>query len=89
MKVYGIRPVQAGNLPHKNGRYFRGKSNELLSPPADSRLITAIHFVVNCVQTGTLTRTVAMEKLKKLAVVGRYRLQILQDAERRICGGIS
>lgn len=53
------------------------------------RFITAIHFVINCAQVGTISQAVAMEKLKKLSVVGRYRLQIMQDAEKRISGGLS
>jgi predicted nucleic acid-binding protein len=52
------------------------------------KFITAIHFVINCAQTGAINQAVAMEKLKKLSVVGRYRLQIIQDAEKRISGGI-
>jgi predicted nucleic acid-binding protein len=53
------------------------------------QFITAIHFVINCVQTGAINQAVAIEKLKKLSIVGRYRLQIIQDAEKRISGGIS
>ena len=48
--------------------------------------ITAIHFVVNCAQAGSLDRVIAREKLKKLAYIGRYRIQIIQDAEKRIAG---
>ncbi|MEI6209499.1 MAG: hypothetical protein WCP20_22180 [Desulfuromonadales bacterium] len=51
------------------------------------KFITAIHFVINCAQTGAMNQVVALEKLKKLSIVGRYRLQIIQDAEKRICGG--
>ena len=53
------------------------------------QFITAIHFVINCAQTGAMNQVVALEKLKKLSIVGRYRLQIIQDAEKRISGGIS
>lgn len=53
------------------------------------QFITAVHFVINCVQTGAINQGVAMEKLKKLSIAGRYRLQIIQDAEKRISGGIS
>lgn len=53
------------------------------------QFITAIHFVINCAQAGTINQAVAMEKLKKLFVAGRYRLQIIQDAEKRISGGLS
>jgi predicted nucleic acid-binding protein len=52
------------------------------------QFITAIHFVINCAQTGAINQSVAMEKLKKLSMVGRYRLQIIQDAEKRISGGL-
>jgi predicted nucleic acid-binding protein len=51
------------------------------------QFITAIHFVINCFQNGTINQVIAMEKLKKLSVIGRYRQQIIQDAEKRINGG--
>jgi predicted nucleic acid-binding protein len=53
------------------------------------QFITAVHFVVNSAQIGAVNRAVALEKLKKLAAVGRYRLQLIQDAEKRISGGLS
>jgi hypothetical protein len=49
--------------------------------------VTAIHFVINLGQMGVLKPETAREKLKKLSVVGRYRAQIIQDAEQRITGG--
>jgi hypothetical protein len=51
--------------------------------------VTAIHFVINGAQTGSVSREIALEKLKKLSYIGRYRLQIIQDAEKRIAGEIS
>ncbi|MFZ4855185.1 MAG: hypothetical protein ACOYL3_02210 [Desulfuromonadaceae bacterium] len=52
------------------------------------QFITAVHFVINCAQTEAINQDVGLEKLKKLSIVGRYRLEIIQEAEKRICGGI-
>jgi predicted nucleic acid-binding protein len=49
--------------------------------------ITAIHFVIYGAQSGVISQSITLEKLKKLSIAGRYRTQIMQDAEKRITGG--
>lgn len=48
------------------------------------KFITAVHFIINAVQNKLISRESGLEKLRKLSTVGRYRIQIIQDAEKRI-----
>lgn len=48
--------------------------------------VTAIHFLLDALRSGELSREMVLAKLERLAVYGRYHERILGDAKRRIEG---
>jgi len=51
--------------------------------------VTAVHFLIHLSIAGQYSSDVALEKLNNLSRYGRYKPQIIEDAARRIRGGIS
>ncbi len=49
--------------------------------------ITAISVLIRAYNKGLIDRDIALAKLKRLSLVGRYSKKIINDAERRIKGG--
>lgn len=49
--------------------------------------LTAIHVVVELCEKGRLDKQAALAKLERLQQVGRYSVQILEDARKRIQRG--
>jgi predicted nucleic acid-binding protein len=49
--------------------------------------LTAIHVVVELCEKGRLDKPTALAKLERLQQVGRYSVQILEDARKRIQRG--
>lgn len=49
--------------------------------------VTTIHFLVEAHESARIERRIALEKLEKLRVIGRYSERILTDAKRRLGGG--
>ena len=50
------------------------------------RFITAIHFLLNLVSENRLELPMALVKLEKLSIYGRYNRRIIEDATRRLKG---
>lgn len=48
--------------------------------------VTTIHFLVEAYESAQIERGIALEKLGKLRVIGRYGERILADARRRLGG---
>lgn len=48
--------------------------------------VTTIHFLVEAHESAWIERKIALEKLEKLRVIGRYGERILADAQRRLGG---
>lgn len=48
---------------------------------------TAIHFLLNLTSSNRLELPVAMAKLEKLSIYGRYNRKIIEDATKRLQGG--
>jgi predicted nucleic acid-binding protein len=59
------------------------KAAKLLDVP----FVTAIHVAVALHETGRLDTDTALAKLERLQQVGRYSIQILEDARKRIKRG--
>ncbi len=53
------------------------------------RFTTAIHFLLNLASRNKLEFPMAMAKLEKLSIHGRYKREIIEDATNRLKGGIS
>lgn len=51
--------------------------------------VTAVHFLIHLSMAGQYSSDMALEKLNNLSRYGRYKPQIIEDAARRIRGGIS
>ena len=51
------------------------------------RFTTAIHFLLNLASQNRLELPMAMEKLEKLSIYGRYSRKIIEDATKRLKGG--
>lgn len=51
------------------------------------RFATAIHFLINITEKGRINREMAIIKLEKLSLYGRYNRRILDDAAKRLKGG--
>ncbi len=51
--------------------------------------ITAVHFLIYLSLAGQYSTDLALEKLHNLSRYARYKPQIIEDAARRIRGGIS
>lgn len=49
---------------------------------------TAIHFLINIVKSKKINEDTAIVKLEKLSFYGRYSKRILDDALKRIKGGV-
>ena len=54
----------------------------------DIRFTTAIHFLFKVVEAGKMDREMAMVKLERLSFYGRYNKRIIENALKRIEGGI-
>ena len=52
------------------------------------RFTTAIHFLLNLTSRNRLDLQMAMTKLEKLSIIGRYKREIIEDALKRLKGGI-
>ena len=52
------------------------------------RFTTAIHFLLNLASRNRLEFPMAMAKLEKLSSYGRYKREIIEDAMKRLKGGI-
>lgn len=52
------------------------------------RFTTAIHFLLNLASRNRLEFPMALAKLEKLSSYGRYKREIIEDAMRRLKGGI-
>jgi len=48
---------------------------------------TAIHFLINIAEKGLISKEMALAKLEKLSLYGRYNKRIIDDAEKRLKGG--
>ena len=51
------------------------------------RFTTAIHFLLNLAALNRLEASVAIEKLERLSIFGRYNKKIIEDAAKRLKGG--
>jgi len=51
------------------------------------RFTTAIHFLLNLASQNRLGLPIAMAKLEKLSIYGRYSEKIIEDATKRLKGG--
>lgn len=51
------------------------------------RFTTAIHFLLNLALMNRLELPMAMAKLEKLSIYGRYGRKIIEDATKRLKGG--
>ena len=51
------------------------------------RFTTAIHFLLNLASQNRLEKSMALAKLEKLSVYGRYSKKIIEDATKRLKGG--
>jgi len=51
------------------------------------KFTTAIHFVLDLSLQNRLEVPIAVEKLEKLAIYGRYSKRIIEDAKKRLKGG--
>jgi predicted nucleic acid-binding protein len=51
------------------------------------KFTTAIHFLISVTENGKINRDVALVKLEKLSLYGRYNKRILEDATKRLKGG--
>ncbi len=51
------------------------------------KFATAIHFLINMTEKGRIDREMAIVKLKKLSLYGRYTKGIIDDAAKRLKGG--
>lgn len=51
------------------------------------QFITAIHFLLNLALNNKLQLPIALAKLEKLSVYGRYSKRIIEDATNRLKGG--
>ena len=52
------------------------------------RFATAIHFLIIMLDKGKLSRQMATAKLEKLSLLGRYNRWIIENAIKRLEGGI-
>jgi predicted nucleic acid-binding protein len=52
------------------------------------RFTTAIHFLVKMAEAGKMDRQMAVAKVEKLSFYGRYNRRIIEDALKRLEGGI-
>lgn len=50
------------------------------------KFVTAIHFLIEVYESTRIERKIALEKLEKLRLIGRYSERILTDAQRRLGG---
>ncbi|MBI4687357.1 MAG: hypothetical protein HY756_06210 [Nitrospirae bacterium] len=48
---------------------------------------TAIHFLINIAEEGKIDKGMAIVKLEKLSLYGRYNKRIIDDAAKRLKGG--
>lgn len=48
---------------------------------------TAIHFLINITEKGLINKEMALAKLEKLSLYGRYNKRIIDDATKRLKGG--
>ena len=51
------------------------------------RFTTAIHFLLNLAALNRLEVPIAIEKLGRLSILGRYSKKIIEDAGKRLKGG--
>jgi len=51
------------------------------------RFTTAIHFLLNLTAFNKLEVPIAIEKLERLSIYGRYSKKIIEDAAKRLKGG--
>ena len=51
------------------------------------KFATAIHFLINIVEDGKIGKEMAIVKLEKLSLYGRYSKGIIDDAAKRLKGG--
>jgi len=51
------------------------------------RFTTAIHFLLNLAALNRLEAPIAIEKLGRLSILGRYSKKIIEDAGKRLKGG--
>ena len=51
------------------------------------RFTTAIHFLLNLAAINRLEAAIAIEKLERLSICGRYNKKIIEDAAKRLKGG--
>ena len=50
------------------------------------KFATAIHFLINIVEDGKIGKEMAIVKLEKLSLYGRYNKRIIDDAAKRLKG---
>ena len=51
------------------------------------RFTTAIHFLLNLAALNRVEAPIAIEKLNRLSIYGRYNKKIIEDAGKRLKGG--
>jgi len=51
------------------------------------KFTTAIHFLINIAEDGKIGKEMAIVKLEKLSLYGRYNKRIINDAAKRLKGG--
>lgn len=51
------------------------------------KFATAIHFLININEKGRIDREIALVKLEKLSLYGRYNRRIIDDAAKKLKGG--
>ncbi len=51
------------------------------------KFATAIHFLINIAEEGRIGKEMAIVKLEKLSLYGRYNKRIIDDAAKRLKGG--
>jgi predicted nucleic acid-binding protein len=59
------------------------KACKILSIP----FTTAIHFLIELTKKGKIDKEIALIKLEKLSLYGRYNKRIINNAEKRLKGG--
>lgn len=52
------------------------------------RFVTAIHFLLDMYRKGRINKEIALVKLERLKILGRYNVRIISDAIGRISGEV-
>ncbi|MBI5389613.1 hypothetical protein HZB01_04510 [Candidatus Woesearchaeota archaeon] len=90
MKNFGMGVGEAESLQLALQHKYRVATDDWRAIKAckilNLQFITAIHCLILLYQQKIFSREIALEKLKKLEKYGRYRTEIIANAEKRIRG---